>query len=610
VDYLELHRSFIHELKDESFAHPKLHTCVVIRSERITAWSGVDLNTSSQSLQDVTGKLCHFFYFPAKMLRSIAGFLLLCASVEAQWGYWPHGNHGGKRSGTTLETNLNVISQYWGQISPYNDNPENYFGIEDVGLPDGCAIEQAHSLQRHAQRFPTSSFDDGLNDENFAAKLTNFTSANPTKLFTGPLTFLNTYRYIMSESYLTNIGAATEFQSGVTFWNRYGRTLYNSSVGQLAYNPNFPNGTARPKPVLRTTSQSRIWNSQINWALGFFGQSFTTTPNPTIANATSFFNIVINPEGGTENNTLASYDSCLNDNNSPIGDLGDLDLESYIEIYLKDATARFQQYAPSGFTFNANDTYAMQSICAYESGYIGISDFCTLFTLDEWTGFENTLDMEYYYDYSYGNPTGRAQGIGYLQELIARLTNQYITSSNSSVNYTLTNNPTDFPLGEKFYADFTHDDIIISTLTAMSMDYFKDPPSLTQYPPDPNRHFILSHLTPFGGRLITEVIGCSSANPTPYPSHRTYYSPTQYGYNPSNAANKFIRFRLNNGILPVSTIRGGACGDRTDGLCSLGNFLTSQKNSYALSNYQYACFGNYTIPYPNGGKDYDGTISA
>lgn len=108
-----------------------------------------------------------------------------------------------------------------------------------------------------------------------------------------------------------------------------------------------------------------------------------------------------------------------------------------------------------------------------------------------------------------GNPTGRAQGLGYQQELLARLTKQYLTSSNSSVNYTITNNPEDFPLDRPFYADFSHDDIIISVLTSMSVDYFREHPSLTQFPPDPDRHFILSHLTPFGARLYTEVIGCA-----------------------------------------------------------------------------------------------------
>lgn len=62
-----------------------------------------------------------------------------------------------------LLTDLSAISRSWGQISTYADNAENYFGVQDVGLPDGCAIEQAHSLQRHAQRFPTAFYDDGLN---------------------------------------------------------------------------------------------------------------------------------------------------------------------------------------------------------------------------------------------------------------------------------------------------------------------------------------------------------------------------------------------------------------------------------------------------------------
>ncbi|KUJ23822.1 putative phytase [Mollisia scopiformis] len=525
-------------------------------------------------------------------------------------------------SAIDLETDISKISRSWGQVSVYADNDEDYFGVEYVGLPDGCQIESASTLQRHAQRFPTSGNDDGGNDARFAQKLSNFTSGNSTASFTGPLAFLNKYQYVMQDSgLLTGIGASTEFAAGVTFWNRYGRTLYNATQAQLAYNASYPNGTARAPVVLRTTSQSRIENSQINWALGFFGTSFQTVPDPTLANFTSPFEVVIIPEGGTENNTLASYDSCFNDDDAVIGYLGDDDLFTYLPKYLGAATARLQKYAPSGFTFNYNDTYAMQSICAYEYNYIGMSDFCYLFTADEWAGFENTLDMELYsltaadyYDYSYGNPTGRAQGIGYVQELIARLTHTYITTSDSSVNSTIDNNPTTFPLHQPFYADFSHDDIIVSVLTAMSVDYFRDPPSLTQYPPNPNRHFILSHMTPFGGRLITETIGCSSPDPYPVKTHHTAYTPTQYGYDPANATYKFVRMRLNNGIVPLNTIRGGYCGNatsgRVDGMCAMEAFLESQESAYMLSNYDYACFGNYSIANATSGMDYDGTISA
>lgn len=112
------------------------------------------------------------------------------------------------------------------------------------------------------------------------------------------------------------------------------------------------------------------------------------------------------------------------------------------------------------------------------------------------------------------------------------------------MNSTITNNADDFPLGRPFYADFSHDDIIISALTSMSVDYFKDAPNITQFPPDADRHFVLSRLTPFGARLITEVVGCSQCDPAAVEDHRTYYYPGQYGYDPANATHKFIRVSL------------------------------------------------------------------
>lgn len=235
--------------------------------------------------------------------------------------------------------------------------------------------------------------------------------------------------------------------------------------------------------------------------------------------------------------------------------IGDNDLFfQYVPLYLQDATARMQKYAPEGFTFNVNDTYAMQSICAYETGFIGRVAYahsalsCDTETFSQARAtsvisspkmngpvlsrrlvsrsrrnhIENLssvplilmADIEYYYDYGYvsrqgvlssisdsqvqGNPTGRAQGVGYQQELLARLTNQYIYNSNSSVNSTITNNPKHFPLGQPFYADFSHDDIIISALASMSVDYFREAPSLSEYPPDPERHFNLArYFEPF-----------------------------------------------------------------------------------------------------------------
>lgn len=109
---------------------------------------------------------------------------------------------------------------------------------------------------------------------------------------------------------------------------------------------------------------------------------------------------------------------------------------------------------------------------------------------------------------------------------------------------------------------------------------------------------------------MTEVIGCTSPAPVANPHHSTVYSQGANGYDAGNATYKFVRQRLNNGILPVHTIRGGACEGRADGLCPLSDFIRSQDNSTRLANYQYACFGNYSVGYDEvvSAKDWDGTI--
>ena len=39
-----------------------------------------------------------------------------------------------------LLTDINQIQKYWGEMTPYSDNDENYFGVDYVGLPEGCQV--------------------------------------------------------------------------------------------------------------------------------------------------------------------------------------------------------------------------------------------------------------------------------------------------------------------------------------------------------------------------------------------------------------------------------------------------------------------------------------
>ena len=71
------------------------------------------------------------------------------------------------------------------------------------------------------------------------------------------------------------------------------------------------------------------------------------------------------------------------------------------------------------------------------------------------------------YGSAFGSPVARVQGIGYIQELVARLTHTPIATHNSSTNATLNDNPITFPLGQSLYVDATHEVVVLN-----SRDFF------------------------------------------------------------------------------------------------------------------------------------------
>lgn len=58
-------------------------------------------------------------------------FIGLALAVTGAIGYDPE---------PVLLKDINIISRFWGQISPYADNSDNYFGVDYVGLPDTCQV--------------------------------------------------------------------------------------------------------------------------------------------------------------------------------------------------------------------------------------------------------------------------------------------------------------------------------------------------------------------------------------------------------------------------------------------------------------------------------------
>jgi hypothetical protein len=131
------------------------------------------------------------------------------------------------------------------------------------------------------------------------------------------------------------------------------------------------------------------------------------------------------------------------------------------------------------------------------------------------------------------------------------------------------------PNDQPIFVDFTHDDIILSVLTALNFtqvvgDYLPANSS------DPNRTFVLSHITPFAARLVFEVANCGGQ--------------------------RYIRAILNDALVPLDQAQG--CSSALpNGSCLLSDFVDYQSaNAVQAANFDKACFGvngtDFTITGP------------
>ena len=144
-------------------------------------------------------------------------------------------------------------------------------------------------------------------------------------------------------------------------------------------------------------------------------------------------------------------------------------------------------------------------------------------------------------------------GIGYVEEVLARLQNHVITTATAQDNITLDNNTTTFPLNQTLYFDFSHDTNIAAVLTAFGLTQFAPtlptsgkvhgnsqsglPRLIANIGPPANQQLIVSHLQPFGARLDIEIITA----PHPVSPNRTTAANAYLSGGPT----KYIHFIVN-----------------------------------------------------------------
>ncbi|KIW14294.1 hypothetical protein PV08_07076 [Exophiala spinifera] len=467
-----------------------------------------------------------------------------------------------------LETNVPIsgntrnqsIFQLHGQLSSYFPNPVG-FGSNEYPLPPGANISIVNVLHRHGARYPTGT----SSVVNFGSKLHNITS-NGTAQWTGDLAFLNSWKYQLGAEILVARGRQELFDSGVLFYYDYG-ALYNTST----------------KIIARTTTQDRMLKSAEYFMAGFFGLEWTH-------NAT--LEVILEQNG--YNNSLAGYYQCNNSNSyqSTGGNNASLIWEN---IYLANATKRLRAFSGS-YNWTVADSYNAQTLCPYEEVAFGYSHWCELFTYEEWQGFEYSIDLQFNGNNGFGSPTGRGVGIGYVEEIYARLSHHLynLPGGSTNVNSTLDEMNSTFPLNQTLYFDFSHDTNIMSIITAFGLKQFAQP-LLPTGPPE-NQQLIVSHTTPFGARMVWEVIRA----PYPVKAKRptSASAATSDYYDTSNeTSTTYLHLMINQRTVPLYKSYP-ECGERDDGWCELSTMMNIFSGLLDTARYEYSCFGHYpSVPY-------------
>lgn len=377
------------------------------------------------------------------------------------------------------------LSHRWGQYSPFFSLASESSVPEDV--PEGCQIIFVQLLSRHGARYPTHS-----KSRKYAA-LVKHIQANVTA-FEGKYAFLHTYNYSLGSDDLTTFGEDQMLASGIKFYGRY------EELG------------AQVVPFIRASGSDRVIASGVKFIEGF-QQSKEQDQNANHQQPIPKIDVIIS-EDSSSNNSL-DHGACRRFEKNKHKNHAE---DTFKATFVPAIRHRLESDLP-GIHLHNNDVVYLMDICAFDTmartpDATEASPFCDLFMDEEWTQYNYLRSLSKYYDYGAGNPLGPTQGIGFANELIARLTHHPV-HDNTSTNHTLDapGSPS-FPLNATLYADFTHDNGMIPIFFALGLYNGTAPLSPTHVESVEDADgYSAAWTVPFGARAYIEMMQCSSSDP-------------------------------------------------------------------------------------------------
>lgn len=405
-------------------------------------------------------------------------------------------------------------------------------------VPNGCDVTFAQILSRHGARDPTLSHTVA-----YAALISRI--HQDVTGYGKHFKFIKDYNYTLGADQLSDFGRQELANSGIKFYKRYADL------------------TRFEAPFVRSAGQYRVVESAEYWAKGFHQARLEdkdtnlTDPYP--------YDILSIPEGTLYNNTL-SHDACTLANTGPNAAVGNIAQQTWQSVFAPPITKRLNENLP-GAVLTDKDTIDFMDLCPFETVADPngkLSRFCYLFTKDEWHSYDYYQSLGKWYGWTNGNPLGPTQGVGYVNELIARLTGQPV-DDHTDTNSTLDSSPETFPLDRSLYADFSHDNDMSSIFAALGLYNSTEPLSnTTKASPKQTNGYSASWAVPFASRMYVEKMTCGGVD------------------------EELIRILVNDRVIPLQN-----CDADDLGRCTLSKFVDSLSFARA-GGYWDQCFEQVT----------------
>lgn len=270
------------------------------------------------------------------------------------------------------------------------------------------------------------------------------------------------------------------------------------------------------------------------------------------------YNILIIPETDRTNNTL-DYTLCTNFLRGPFGSES---MEKFGGTFVPAIVTRLNEQI-QGVNLTNDDIITLMDLCPFHtvaSPTGQISPFCNLFTDEEWKDYDYLQSLGKYYGFEWGNPLAPTQGVGWTNELIARLTSSPV-EDHTSTNSTLDADESTFPLGSKLYADFSHDNDMVTIFAALGLyNATKPMGNETRVEREEGLNgWAAAWTVPFAGRMYVEKMVCGDDGPR-----------DEAEDGDEKRKQELVRIIVNDRVIPLQN-----CGADELGRCELGKFVES-----------------------------------